>query len=245
MKNIITSHICVLLLCGCQTFERLVDVGQLPPVTPIENPTKHTNYRPVQMPMPDPIPEYSSKNSLWQAGATSFFKDQRANRVGDILTIKINIDEKAELSNSSNTTRNSSDKRAMKNFLGYEQTLTNLFPKDVDPENLVQLNSNPTHTGSGAIKRKETIVTNLAASVLQILPNGNLIVNGRQEVRINYEIREVIVTGIVRPSDIASDNSIPLEKVAEARVSYGGRGQIDDMQQAPYGHQILNLISPL
>lgn len=236
---------CFFLLTGCQTLDRLADVGEPPAITTIENPITNPTYKPVVMPMPQSISSQGTKNSLWQIGARSFFKDQRAGRVGDILTVHINIDEKAELSSASNSSRTSGQKIGVNNLFGYEATLNNLFPQQVDLTNLLSLSSNPTHTGAGAIKRKETIITNLAATIIQILPNGNLVIQGRQEVRVNYEVREVILTGIVRSSDIASDNSIPLEKIADARVSYGGRGQIDDAQQAPAGQQIINLLSPL
>lgn len=240
------SMISCLSLGGCHTLNRLVDVGELPPITHIQNPVAHPSYHPVTMPMPaaTPLP-VRGKNSLWQTGARSFFKDQRANRVGDILTVRIDINEKAELSNTSTRSRTSSEKIGIDNFLGMESQLPQIFPEGIDPKKLIGINSNPTHAGQGAIKRKETMQTNLAATIIQILPNGNFVINGRQEMRINYEIREVILTGIVRPSDILSDNSVMLEKIAEARLSYGGRGQIDDMQQPPLGQQIVDLISPI
>lgn len=239
-------------LGGCQTLDRLADVGELPSMTHIENPEGHPNHRPVTMPMPEGRMDaneesvrQASRNSLWQVGARSFFRDQRASRVGDILTVAIDINEKAELSNSSNRNRNSSEKVGIDNFLGLENNLPNFLPTGVDPKKLIGISSNPTHVGQGTIKRKETVQTKVAASIIQILPNGNFVIQGRQELRINYEIRELILKGIVRPSDISSDNSVPLRKIAEARLSYGGRGQIDDMQQPPLGQQVVDLISPI
>lgn len=240
------TFICLLscTLGGCQ-LSRLAEVGQQPAISQIQNPIAHPNYQPVTMPMPAPLdrPE-SGKNSLWQTGARSFFKDQRANRVGDVLTVKISIEEKAELSNQTGTNRKSSMGVGVNNFLGYESKLSDHFPKAVEPSRLISMNSNPNHSGGGTVKRKESMITQLAATIIQILPNGNFVISGRQEMRVNYEVREIILTGIVRPSDITSNNTISLDKIAEARFSYGGRGQIDNMQQAPLGHQIVDIISP-
>jgi flagellar L-ring protein precursor FlgH len=128
--------------------------------------------------------------------------------------------------------------------LGYESKLPNIFPKAVDPKNLVNFSSNPTYDGVGEIKRSESLNLKIAATVTQVLPNGNLVIIGRQEMRVNGEVREMQITGVVRPQDILAENTISYEKIAEARISYGGRGQISDIQQPPWGQQILDVISP-
>lgn len=234
-------------LSACQTVEQLSRINEVPPITQIQNPTQHPNYQPVTMPMPDPEPEEPSVrrvNSLWQPGAHAFFKDQRAHRVGDILTVKIQINDNAKISNTSSRSRETSEKFGAEKLFGLETQLTKVLPEGVDPANLVGLSSKPTHKGTGEIDRSEKINMTLAASIVQILPNGNLVIVGRQETRVNYEVREMVLTGIVRPEDINSANSIPYEKIAEARISYGGRGQVNDVQQPPYGQQILNTLSP-
>lgn len=236
-----------LTLCGCQTVEQLSRINDLPPITHIQNPTQHPNYQPVNMPMPTPEePEKNVRriNSLWQPGARAFFKDQRAHRVGDILTVNININDTADFSNTTTRSRETSEKFGAENLFGLETQLTKVLPEGVDPAKLVGISNKPTHKGTGTIKRTEKVNMKVAATILQILPNGNLVVSGRQETRVNYEIREMVLTGIIRPEDISSSNTIPYEKIAEARISYGGRGQINDMQQPPYGQQILNAISP-
>lgn len=236
-----------LLLTGCQTVEQLSRVNDLPPITQIQNPTQHPNYQPVHMPMPTPEePEKNMRrvNSLWQPGARAFFKDQRAHRVGDILTVKIDINDTADFSNTTTRSRETSEKFGAENLFGLETQLTKVLPEGVDPSKLVGLSNKPTHKGTGTIKRTEKVNMKVAATIVQVLPNGNLVIAGRQETRVNYEVREMVLTGIVRSEDISSANTIPYDKIAEARISYGGRGQINDMQQPPYGQQILNALSP-
>ena len=128
--------------------------------------------------------------------------------------------------------------------LGYEASLSRIFPSAIDPTNLLELDSNTDSTGSGKISRDEQIEVKIAAVISQVLPNGNLVIHGRQEYRVNYEARELQIAGIIRPEDISSTNSIVYEKIAEARISYGGRGQISDLQQPRYGQQVLDIFFP-
>ncbi|MGH6915034.1 MAG: flagellar basal body L-ring protein FlgH, partial [Geminicoccales bacterium] len=183
-------------------------------------------------------------NSLWRTGSRAFFKDQRASNVGDIVTIVVNIDDNATLRNTSARSRTNMENAAADAFLGYEQSLHQLLPEAVDPTNLVELNSRTNNEGAGEISRDEAIEVKVAAVVTQILPNGNLVVQGRQEVRVNYEIRELEVAGVIRPQDITSDNTISSDKIAEARIAYGGRGHISDVQQPRYGQQVYDVLFP-
>ncbi len=234
----------LLLLEGCQTVDQMSRVGELPVITHIQDPTRTPDHQPVSMPMPSPAPAPQQPNSLWQAGARTFFKDQRASRVGDILTVLVQVDDKADISNTTVRNRTTSEKTGITGLFGYEKKLDSIFPKSVDATNLVGISSKPSHTGVGTISRSEKINMKVAATVIQILPNGNFVISGRQEMRVNYEVREMLLQGIVRPEDISSANTIPYEKIAEGRFSYAGRGQLDDMQQPPYGQQVLNALSP-
>ncbi len=233
-----------LALSGCSGLERLGQVGQVPQLTQIRNPESSEEYNKVTMPMPRPMVEEQAENSLWRTGARSFFKDQRAQDVGDILTILIKFKEKADWKNETDTTRQTTEHIDAPNLLGYESKLSKIFPKAVDPKNLINFDSNPTYTATGAIKREESLDLKLAATVTQVLPNGNLVIVGRQEIRVNNEVREMLITGVVRPQDILAENTISYEKIAEARIAYGGRGQLSDIQQAPWGQQILDIVSP-
>lgn len=231
-------------LGGCNTLTRLSQVGEEPPLTNIQNPTALPTYQPVSMPMPAPITEERQANSLWRTGSRAFFKDQRASQVGDILTVVIEIEDRARLNNSTARTRASGESADLSAFLGFEGELDRLLPDGVDPTNLVNANSDSSSTGAGSVNRREDIKLKVAAVITQVLPNGNLVLSGRQEVRVNYEVRELLVAGIIRPEDITSTNQVDYDKIAEARISYGGRGQITDVQQPRYGQQVFDILFP-
>lgn len=232
-------------LSACNTLERLSEVGDAPKMSAIDNPVQKRDYRPVSMPMPAPDTAQPNPNSLWRPGARAFFKDQRAGEVGDILTVIVNIQgEKAELDNATSRSRGAAESMGVPSLFGLESSISKVLPNSVDPSNLASANSSGSHKGTGSIKREETVKLRLAAVVLQVLPNGNLVIAGRQEVRVNAELRELAITGVIRPEDIRSDNTIDWDKVAEARISYGGRGTISDVQTPRYGQQIFDIIFP-
>jgi len=234
-----------LALAGCSnTAERLSQVGQAPDLTPIENPTEQPAYRPVSLPMPVEEPQVFQANSLWRQGSRTFFNDQRARRIGDILTVNVTIADQAKLENETSRSRDNEEGFGMGGFFGVENQLDTFFAGEVDNENLVDLDSNTENTGRGNVERNEDIKLNVAAVVVQVLPNGNLVIQGRQEVRVNFEVRELYVAGVARPEDIKPDNTIPHDEIAELRVAYGGRGQITDVQQPRYGAQILDIVLP-
>lgn len=184
------------------------------------------------------------KNSLWASNRQTFFKDQRANNIGDILTVVIDIDDEAELENESERTRSGNEDFSLNSLLGVESQLTKVLPESVTGPNLVNTNSTSRSEGSGSIEREEEVRMTLAATVTQILPNGNMLIQGRQEVRVNFEKRILELAGIIRPEDITTDNSILYDKIAEARISYGGKGQISDVQQPRYGQQVFDILFP-
>jgi len=231
-------------LSGCNMLNRLAEVGHEPPLTQIQNPVQNPNYRPVSLPMPEEADRHREPNSLWRHGARAFFKDQRAARVGDLLTVLISISDKAELNNTTTRSRTNTDDASVAAFLGYESSLSRVLPETIDPGNLLDIDSATSNKGTGTIDRDETIELKIAALITQRLPNGNLVLTGRQEVRVNYEVRQLQVAGVIRPEDIKADNTISYEKIAEARISYGGKGHISDFQQPRYGSQIIDVIFP-
>jgi flagellar L-ring protein precursor FlgH len=177
-------------------------------------------------------------------GARTFFNDQRANRVGDILTVLIQIADSAQTSNTSQSSRTSTAKAGVTNFLGLESSLGKILPSGFDPANAINTNSGTTNAGAGAVNRKEQISLTVAAVVTQVLPNGNLVISGTQEVQTNNEIRHLQVDGIVRPEDITAANTINHTQIASARIEYGGRGDITRVQKTPAGQSLLEKFSP-
>ena len=188
--------------------------------------------------MPTPIVLESSANSLWRPGSRAFFKDQRAKEIGDVMTVVVNIqNERAQLNNETRRTRdNVSESGALTDF-------SNIIGSGLNLPSF-EASSGSDYRGTGSITRDENINIKLAAVVLQVLPNGNLAIAGRQEIRVNSELRELQVAGVIRPEDIRSDNTISWDKIAEARISYGGRGRITEVQQPGWGHQLFDLLSP-
>lgn len=227
---------------GCSSIDRLTNIGERPALTAIENPTAQPGYKPVQMPMPAPIAASYSPNSLWRNGSRAFFKDQRAHQVGDILTVTVNFTDRANIANQTQRSRTNKEDSSLNDFVG-SKLLTGSAALAV-PGSILDVDSTAASEGKGSVQRQEALQTSVAAVVTQVLPNGNLVVEGKQEVRVNFEVRELIVAGIVRPEDIQSDNTIDSSKIAQARIAYGGRGQITDVQQPRYGQQVLDILLP-
>ena len=232
----------VSLAGGCAGIDRLSQVGEEPKLSSIENPTTQPGYKPVQMPMPKPETVSYNPNSLWRNGSRSFFKDQRAHQIGDLLTVTVNITDQANFANETQRSRTTTEDSGITAFLG--SSLFGQRAQSVLPGRFLTADSTMGTDGKGTITRQETLQTNVAAIVTQVLPNGNLVVEGKQEIRVNYEKRELIVAGIVRPEDIQSDNTIDSSKIAQARIAYGGHGEISDIQQPRYGSQVMDVLLP-
>jgi flagellar L-ring protein precursor FlgH len=244
-QRLIGVAVATALLGGCNAFDRLSRVGEKPELTPIENPLSAPGYKPVSLPMPPPQVAERMPNSLWRTGSRTFFKDLRATRVGDILTVVIDMQDSGVLANSSTRTRTTNEQDVLTTLLGFEHQFKKfILPQTAGNAPTVNITGATSNQGTGAINRSETINLRLAALITQVLPNGNLVLDGHQEVRVNFELRELRLLGVIRPEDIAADNTIAYDQIAEARVSYGGRGQVDDVQQPRYGSQLLDILLP-
>lgn len=230
-------------LSGCYKVSRLSEVGSPPRLTPTQDPTAHSLYKRVTMPTPERPREVYPPNSLWRSGAKGFFKDQRASKVGDLIMVLIEIQDKAEFKNETKQESTRSHTGYLNNLLGLEKKLFRAADQ-ASPTNLISAGSKPSSDGKSIGKRHESMNLKLAAVVTQILPNGNLVVMGRQEVRMNFDVRDVLVSGVVRPADITAENTISYEQIGEARLSYGGRGYGSDIQQPSYGQEIMTQILP-
>lgn len=243
-KQVTATVLAALLLAGCNAFTRASQLGETPPLTTIQDPKTQPGYQPVSLPMPAPIVGERQPNSLWRSGSRAFFKDQRAAQVGDILTVLVSFDDKAQFNNESQTQRTTKESDQMPAAMGFESQITKILPHAANAANLVNVSGSTNNDGKATINREEKVTLEVAALVTQVLPNGNLVVQGHQEIRVNYEVRDLQITGVLRPQDISSTNGVTLDKLAEARVSYGGRGQMTDNQQPRYGQQLFDIISP-
>jgi flagellar L-ring protein precursor FlgH len=238
-----------LSVTGCaNTLRKMSQIGDPPPETKVENPQLKADYKPLTWPLPDPEGAVThTANSLWQPGARGFFRDQRATRVGDILRVNVSITDTAQFDNTNNLERTSQDNSTATGLFGLESKLGKLLPipgVSPNPANLINTTGNTKTDSTGRINRRETVTTQIAALVTQQLPNGNLVIQGSQEVLVNYEIREVSIKGVIRPQDILSDNSINSNQVAEARIIYSGRGQMSEITQPRWGSQAVEILSP-
>jgi flagellar L-ring protein precursor FlgH len=240
--RVLMSASALALLAGCSAVDRINELGDPPKLAPIQSPSARPDYQPLAMPMP-PASGPQAVSSLWQPNAHSFFHDPRANRVGDILTVNVSIADAAKISNTTSRSRTNSDDANMTNFFGLETKIPSLL-SGANPDSLVKMGSDTSNVGAGSVNRSESVNVTLATLVSQVLPNGNLVIDGHQQVRVNNELRDLQLTGIVRTEDITSENTVDLSQIAEARVSYGGRGTVSDVQQPRYGSQLFDILMP-
>jgi flagellar L-ring protein FlgH len=230
-----------LLLSGCG---KLSQVGRAPEFSPVEGSYQHHAMYAA------PVPEHvapsgpSDASSLWTGDNDSLFADRRAARRGDILTVVVEIDDSAAISNTSGRSRTGAQKAGLPSLIGIPERLEESLPVGASLDAAFETKSSSTFKGNGNVARKEQLTLRIAATVVEELPNGVLRIEGQQEVRVNFELRELIVTGYVRPIDISRQNEITYDKIAGARIAYGGRGQITDVQQPSYGQQAADIVLP-
>lgn len=238
MRVVILALLCV-AACG-----KLDQVGKAPAFTPLEGSYQHHAMYSNPMPESEDPDAPTDASSLWTGERASLFGDRRAGQSGDILTVVIEIDDKAEISNISGRSRTGSESMAVPSLLGIPQRLNSILPDGASMAEAVKTNSASTFQGDGSVARNEKLTLRVAATVVEELPNGVLRIEGQQEVRVNFELRELVVSGYVRPADISRQNEITYDKIAGARISYGGRGQITDVQQPRIGQQVADIVLP-
>lgn len=238
MRSLIVA---ALALTGCG---KLQQVGRAPEFTGLEGSSQHYAMYSAVLPEDAPPGMATDASSLWTAGTDSLFGDRRAAQRGDILTVVIEIDDSASISNSTGRSRSGQQSSGLPEFLGIPQRLDEALPEGASMADAYEMKSSSTFKGNGSVSRKEKLTLRIAATVVEELPNGVLRIEGQQEVRVNFEMRELIVTGYVRPTDISRQNEITYDKIAGARIAYGGRGQITDVQQPTYGQQVADIVMP-
>ena len=241
MRNLIAGTLVAGSLIGCA---RLDHVGKRPDFSPTDTGREHLAMAATGLPRTLEKQRVVDQSSLWSGARGSLLGDQRAGENGDILTVVIEIDEKAEISNETSRSRSADESLKMPQLFGLPQRLDQRLPEGASSANAVSIGSQSKSDGDGSVKRKEKLTLRVAATVTDVLPSGVLRIQGSQEVRVNFEIRELLVTGYVRPADISRTNEITYDKIASARISYGGRGQITDVQQPRYGQQLTDIILP-
>lgn len=241
MKRMIVTTLMIASLAGCS---KLSQVGKAPEFSEVVGSSEHHAMTSAGLPEVIETPYRTRESSLWSRDRTSLLGDRRAGERGDIMTVVIEINDKAEIKNSTARSRSGSETMGVPSFFGIPQRIDNSLPEGADMANAVSTNSSSSSSGDGSVKRNEKLTLRIAATVTEVLPNGVLRVQGSQEVRVNFEVRELLVSGYVRPEDISRQNEITYDKIASARISYGGRGQITDVQQPRYGQQISDIILP-
>ncbi|APT57891.1 flagellar basal body L-ring protein FlgH [Roseomonas gilardii] len=234
-----------LALAACGSTERLARLGRAPDLADIADPTRDPDWKPVTMPTPAPAdPRQLGSNSLWRPGSRTFLRDSKAASVGDLVTVLVSISDKASLANDTERSRDNSEDMGIPRLLGLDASYLRFFPNGFDPTKMISASSANSSEGKGTVKRNEEITLRVAATVTQVLPNGNMVLAGRQQVRVNHELRDLTLAGIIRPQDIASDNTVKHDRLAEARISYGGRGTLSDVQKPRYGQELLDSVLP-
>jgi flagellar L-ring protein precursor FlgH len=247
MKNPITLAACgalAALSAGCGSTQGMRDALYGPKLSPVTDPSAIAAPSAVAMPVSLSEPESAGANSLWRNGSRAFFKDQRAAKVGDILTVDISIKDSAQLQNDTSRSRSGETAGGITNLFGLENGIARALPGDFDTSSLIAADGSSSAKGTGSVKRAETVDLVVAAVVVQTLPNGNLVIAGRQQVKINAEMRELTVSGVIRPQDISADNTIKHTQIAEARIDYGGRGDISAVQRPRWGQRIIDVAAP-
>ena len=234
-----------LMLCiALAACSSLKEVGKTPGFTPATNNAEHQAMLSPGFPETVERKRPMDRSSLWDSGRQSLLGDRRAMTRGDILTVVIEIDDKAEISNSSSRSRSGSESMAVPSLLGIPQRINEALPDGATLDPAISTKSKSSSEGDGSVRRKEKLTLRVAATITEVLQNGVLQIEGSQEVRVNFEIHELLVSGYVRPEDISRQNEITYDKIASARISYGGRGQISEVQQPRYGQQIVEKILP-
>lgn len=241
MKLFFATVCTLLLVTGCGRKDHL---GKAPSFSEPMESQEHAAMLSLGLPLRLEEERPVDQASLWSGTRQSLLGDRRAVQRGDILTVVIEIDEKAEISNATDRSRSGAESLGVPGLFGLPQRLDEKLPEGASSAELVGINSSSSSSGDGSVKRKEKLTLRVAATIVDVLPNGVLSISGSQELRVNFEMRELLVTGYVRPADISRQNEITYDKIASARVSYGGRGQITDVQQPRVGQQVLDAVLP-
>jgi flagellar L-ring protein precursor FlgH len=229
-----------LVLSGC--VRELAELSEPPGMSPVGDGLVGSGLA-MDEPRVMPVAQRGQGRSLWRRGHGGLFRDRRAMKPGDVLTVRIQIDDRASLDNSTDRSRDAESSFGLGLNWNYESSVSP-EPFSLGLSGDGNITQGTETKGRGSIARSENIRLSIAAVVVKVLPNGNLVITGSQEVRVNHELRVLRIAGIVRPEDVSGDNMIAYDKIAEARISYGGRGRVSDVQKPGWGQQLLDKVSP-
>ncbi len=245
MKGVFMSRlilpVALVVLAACQP---LSEVGRAPEFSDQDKSREMAAIYRVPLPQTDAPATPTARSSLWSSNQRSLLGDRRATAQGDILTVVIEINDSAQMSNTTARGRSGNTSMAVPQFFGLPQAFDRKNEGGVQLGAGIATNNASSFSGNGSVSRSETLTLRVASTIVETLPNGVLRIEGRQEVRVNHELRDLIVTGFVRPTDISRRNEITYDKIAGARISYGGRGTLSAVQQPRYGEQILDILAP-
>lgn len=236
MKKTASALAVALALSSCSS-QALREIGKAPAMSPIGSGLNYAETPQMAMYPKQPRTAVAGY-SIWSDQQSALFKDSRAFKVGDIMTVNIRVNDRASFDNK--TDRSRTNKSGMNFGVGGSG---NSFKFDTEGD--LTYGSSTSTKGDGSTERAERLNLLVAAVVTGVIENGNLLISGSQEVRVNHELRILNVAGIVRPQDVDANNQISYEKIAEARISYGGRGRLTEVQQPPWGQQAVDLFSPI
>ena len=234
MRQTLWTTVFLMLLAGCGDLNR---VGRAPEFSPMQTSLEHDSMYSTLPPTADDSGP-TDHSSLWTSQRSSLLGDHRARARGDILTVVVEINDQAQFSDTTGRSRSGSEQMGTPSLFGIPERL------GAGTGNLIATNSSSTFSGNGAIARNEKVTLRLAVTVVEELPNGVLRLEGQQEVRLNNEMRQLTISGYVRPDDISRQNEITYDKIAQAQISYGGQGIVSDAQAPRYGQQIIDQLAP-
>ncbi|MGE0420374.1 MAG: flagellar basal body L-ring protein FlgH [Acetobacteraceae bacterium] len=234
----------LIVLAGCDSWDSFQRPPNISSPGTLDNiPTTESTARTIAAANVPPLPP-AAQGALWRPGSKTFFRDPRARGVGDLVTVSVNLKEEAQFANQTKLDRKNANEIGLEKMFGLGTMIARAVPGLAGTDPSLSVSGQGSTVGQGDIKRSENIQMNIAATVVQVLPNKNLEIAGSQEIRLNNELRQLQIRGIVRPEDIRSDNTITSEKIADARIQYGGRGVSSTLQRPSWGQDILNRLSP-
>lgn len=231
------------LLSACATTKASDKAAFTPPIPNIEYAQNKFRANMASVPAED-MRLNARETSLWSNSPKSLFGDRRASQAGDILTVLVEIDDEAEMSNSVSEDRQTSENLGLNAFFGLPEKINGILPAGASTSPAIDLTRTRNLSGDGTIQRGEKITLRLAVQVIDVLPNGYLELSGKQQIMVNNEVRHLQVSGLIRTQDISRQNVITYDKIADAKIYYGGQGQVTDAVKPKVGNKIMQKIIP-